>query len=99
MKLKPFLVIGNIVGSGLSAFWIFYYFSNGPLVKSRPRTTVVEPDFFLLLLIWGAGAYFVWRYFSKREWETVPYVDIVMTSLTLWLTIPLGFFITTSFVH
>ncbi|MBX0356960.1 hypothetical protein [Halobacillus sp. Nhm2S1] len=97
--MKPFLVIGNIVGSGLFALWVFYYFANGPLVRRRTHTSIVEPDFFLLLPIWGVGAYLVWRYFSKREWDSVTYVDIVVTNVTLWLTIPLGFFISTSFVH
>ncbi|MGR9050686.1 hypothetical protein ACQ4XT_18785 [Halobacillus faecis] len=97
--MKLFLVIGNIMGSGLSALWLAYHFASGPLVVGRTDEVIGEPDFFLLLPIWGVGAYLVWRYFSRKEWEDVAYMDIALTNFTLWLTIPLGFFVSTMFVH
>ncbi|MYL49998.1 hypothetical protein GLV98_10915 [Halobacillus litoralis] len=96
--MKSFLVIGNIVGSGLFALWLAYHFASGPLVVGRTDAIIGETDFFLLLPVWGAGAFLVWRYFLKKGWGSVTYMDIVLTNVTLWLTIPVGFYVSTMFI-
>ncbi|WP_042470335.1 hypothetical protein [Bacillus ndiopicus] len=85
-KLKPILVMSNIIVSGLIAILISYFFAEGALGDASKLT----PEFFLILPIWAIGALLMWRFVSKKKLENTSYSKILTSCLLLWLTIPVG---------
>ncbi len=94
IKIKSILVIGNVIFSGLVAFFISWFFAEGAIGDANSLT----PEFFLILLIWAIGVLLIWKVFSSVDLESTSYFKIIFNNLLLWLTIPIGFIFSHLFI-
>ena len=85
--MKSMLFRGNLIFSGLVAFFISLFFAQGAIGDA----TSLTPQFFIMIPIWGIGTVLIWKLFSKVKLESTSYLKIILVNLLLWITIPIGF--------
>lgn len=88
--MKSFLVIGNVIVSGIIIFFIMMFFVEGTIAENYTNERFVAPEFFLVFPVWVIGAVLVWMYFSTNKIEETSYIKILLINLLLWGTLPLG---------
>ena len=93
-KIKGPLVIGNVIFSGIVAFFISWFFAEGGIGDANSFT----PEFFLILLIWAFGVLLLWKAFAKSKLENTSKFKIIFNNLLLWVTIPVGFIFSHFFI-
>lgn len=95
--MKPFLVIGNGIVSGIITFFIMMFFVEGTIAENYTNERFVAPQFFLVFPVWVIGAVLVWMYFSTNKIEETSYFKIILINLLLWSALPLGLQIASMF--
>ncbi|MFD1606153.1 hypothetical protein [Oceanobacillus luteolus] len=85
MSKRKIISLVNLLISGFIALMVSLFFAGGTIAENYTNETFVAPEFFIILVIWGIGAIFVWIQFFK---DLIPY--FVISLIITWLSIPIG---------
>lgn len=88
--MKALIVWVNLILCGFIAISISFFFAEGAIAENYTNERFVAPQFFLIIPIWVAGVFLMWQYFRKNNIDQNSYKKIILVSLSLWLTIPIG---------
>ncbi|MFD2629645.1 hypothetical protein [Oceanobacillus kapialis] len=87
MGTRHIITLSNLLLSGTLALLITLFFVGGAILNTKADLGL-EPEYFVILFIWGIGATFGFLQFLKN---LVRY--FVLSLFTTWASIPLGVYL------
>ncbi|WP_271399364.1 hypothetical protein [Salinicoccus roseus] len=98
VRLKALIVWGNFIFCGFITISIAFFFAEGTIAENYTNKRFVAPEFFLIVPVWIIGALLIWWYFQKNNLGNTSYTKIILISLLLWTTIPIGIWFSSLFL-